>query len=564
MISDGVAYTVTQILEQNVDYGTGTGADYGHPAAGKTGTTEEHSDAWFCGYTPRLGTTVWVGYPRGKIPMESVHGISVSGGSFPAQIWRLFMSSAIGQLEPEDFPEPKDYPEWEDFERGQYARSFGYYQDDDYTPPATTETTETTATEPTDSLPDAPPASRPRAAAEAGSDDAVGDAARLAAADAPGRAGDAGAHRARAALSRAALLAAGAVAVLVAGCVACAWVEGAPLVPADGGRADGGSLGTLFLVLLVLAFAAYLAALALLRRGRSVLRAVLIGAVVIQLIPLAGPLLVSTDAWTYWEYGRIAAIHDGDPYVDTPNEFPDDPAYDKAGADWRDTTSVYGPAFTLLSEVVALVSGSSAAAAAWIFKVLAALGVLACTFLAARLSREQAYAAALVGWNPLFAIHFAGGGHNDSILIALTLAALTLAAAGRRQWAGAAWALAGADQVGAARLLRPARGCRAGRAGAVSATSASPWPRRRSSGSRPGATASTGCAPSGRSRATRRSSRAMRCRTGSSSSASRTTSRSCSPPPRSWPGSPGSRARRPAAVSGSASQAVSCSRRRPG
>ena len=163
MISDGVAYTVTQILEQNVDYGTGTGADYGHPAAGKTGTTEEHSDAWFCGYTPRLGTTVWVGYPRGKIPMESVHGISVSGGSFPAQIWRLFMSSAIGQLEPEEFPEPKDYPEWEDFERGQYARSFGYYQDNDYdyTPPATTETTETTATEPTDSVPDAPPASRP-------------------------------------------------------------------------------------------------------------------------------------------------------------------------------------------------------------------------------------------------------------------------------------------------------------------------------------------------------------------------------------------------------------------
>ena len=76
VISDGVAYTVTRILEQNVDYGTGVGADYGHPAAGKTGTTEEWSDAWFCGYTPRLGTTVWVGYPKGKIPMTSVHGIS--------------------------------------------------------------------------------------------------------------------------------------------------------------------------------------------------------------------------------------------------------------------------------------------------------------------------------------------------------------------------------------------------------------------------------------------------------------------------------------------------------
>ena len=155
VISDGVAYEVTRILEQNVDYGTGVAADFGQPAAGKTGTTEDWSDAWFCGYTPRLGTTVWVGYPKGKISMESIHGIPVTGGSFPAQIWRLFMSSAIGQLEPEDFSEPNDWPEWVAFERGQYARSFGYYQDDDdyYVPPATTEATETT--------PMAPPASQP-------------------------------------------------------------------------------------------------------------------------------------------------------------------------------------------------------------------------------------------------------------------------------------------------------------------------------------------------------------------------------------------------------------------
>ena len=45
-------------------------------------------------------------------------------------------------------------------------------------------------------------------------------------------------------------------------------------------------------------------------------------------MPLAGPLLLSTDAWTYWEYGRIAAVHDGNPYVDVPSDFPDDPSYD--------------------------------------------------------------------------------------------------------------------------------------------------------------------------------------------------------------------------------------------
>ena len=154
VLPDGVAYNVTRILEQNVDYGTGVAADYGHPAAGKTGTTEDWSDAWFCGYTPRLGTTVWVGYPKGKISMESVHGIPVTGGSFPAQIWRLFMSSAIGQLEPEEFPEPTDWPEWTTFERGQYARSFGYYD-----PPAAPVETTTAAT--TTTAPEPPPAPKP-------------------------------------------------------------------------------------------------------------------------------------------------------------------------------------------------------------------------------------------------------------------------------------------------------------------------------------------------------------------------------------------------------------------
>jgi penicillin-binding protein 1A len=139
VISDGVAYEVTRILEENVQYGTGTGAAFGHDAAGKTGTTEEHSDAWFCGYTPRLATTVWVGYPKGKIPMENVHGISVAGGTFPADIWRLFMSSAIGQLDSISFPEPTNWPVWGDFERGTFGRSFGYDEDSDsdsgYEPP---------------------------------------------------------------------------------------------------------------------------------------------------------------------------------------------------------------------------------------------------------------------------------------------------------------------------------------------------------------------------------------------------------------------------------------------
>jgi penicillin-binding protein 1A len=137
VISDGVAYTVTKILEENVKYGTGTGANFGKPAAGKTGTTDNHADAWFCGYLPNLEATVWVGYPQGEIPMESVHGIAVAGGSFPAEIWRLFMERATRYAPAQDFPEPSAYPEWTSFQRGKYAIQ--------YVAPATTSsTTETT------------------------------------------------------------------------------------------------------------------------------------------------------------------------------------------------------------------------------------------------------------------------------------------------------------------------------------------------------------------------------------------------------------------------------------
>ena len=82
--SDGVAYEVTKILQQNVTGGTGTAAQIGCPAAGKTGTTDNFNDAWFVGYTPHLSSSVWVGYPNALVEMRSVHGISVAGGTFPA------------------------------------------------------------------------------------------------------------------------------------------------------------------------------------------------------------------------------------------------------------------------------------------------------------------------------------------------------------------------------------------------------------------------------------------------------------------------------------------------
>ncbi len=221
---------------------------------------------------------------------------------------------------------------------------------------------------------------------------------------------------------------------LVAACAALGWVHATPLVPRHGGHPGGDHLwGRVFVACLAAAFALYLAGLFLLRRGgRAGL--VLALAAAIQIAPVGAPLLLSTDAWSYWSYARL-----DDPYRDTPSEDPVSAPH--VGTAWLHETSVYGPAFSLVSEPVGLTS--SAGVAAWTFKALAALAALGSAFLAARLSRRPAFAAAFVGWNPLFAVHFGGGGHNDSWMALLVLSALAAAAGGRRGLAGACWALAG-------------------------------------------------------------------------------------------------------------------------
>jgi penicillin-binding protein 1A len=119
VLSDGVAYQMARILKMNIQAGTGTGANPGFVAGGKTGTTEDWGDAWFAGITTNASTVVWVGYPNAKIPMTAVHGIRVAGGTFPATIWRLFMVPAYGKHPPRDWPLPRNPVVWIPF-HGQY------------------------------------------------------------------------------------------------------------------------------------------------------------------------------------------------------------------------------------------------------------------------------------------------------------------------------------------------------------------------------------------------------------------------------------------------------------
>ena len=102
------AGVVNQILQKAVRYGTGTRAYLpDRPVAGKTGTTENYGDAWFVGYTPQLAVAVWVGYPTTLKPMlTEFHGEPVTGGSFPALIWKSFMEKALKDEQPVGFPYP--------------------------------------------------------------------------------------------------------------------------------------------------------------------------------------------------------------------------------------------------------------------------------------------------------------------------------------------------------------------------------------------------------------------------------------------------------------------------
>jgi penicillin-binding protein 1A len=168
-IPDWVAAEVTRILEENMTAGTGTGAYFGKLSAGKTGTTDSYADAWFDGYTPSLEATVWIGYPSGEIPMTSVHGIAVSGPTFPATIWKLFMERAIDFAPfPKAFPVSTHSPVWTSHTL-QWAMSGAYSTSSSgsggYTAPSTT--TATTGTfrpappQTTPARPPPPPAAPP-------------------------------------------------------------------------------------------------------------------------------------------------------------------------------------------------------------------------------------------------------------------------------------------------------------------------------------------------------------------------------------------------------------------
>ena len=126
-----------------------------------------------------------------------------------------------------------------------------------------------------------------------------------------------------------------------------------------------------------------------------------------------GPILFSGDVRAYGPYGRSSHPYDPPFYAADP----------------------YGPLWTLIARPISYLESPTFG-----FRLLAFGSVIAIMAMAARLSESPVLSVVLVGWNPLVAIHFSGGGHNDATMMALAIGAITLAERGRSEWAGAAWA----------------------------------------------------------------------------------------------------------------------------
>jgi penicillin-binding protein 1A len=111
VLTGNQAAVETQVLRGVVEDGTATmfhdlDEEIGHPSAGKTGTTDNFADAWYVGYTPRLCTSVWVGYPEGRRSLVGVHGIQEPNGeTLPMDIWSDYMATATAGDLDLDFPE---------------------------------------------------------------------------------------------------------------------------------------------------------------------------------------------------------------------------------------------------------------------------------------------------------------------------------------------------------------------------------------------------------------------------------------------------------------------------
>jgi hypothetical protein len=207
-----------------------------------------------------------------------------------------------------------------------------------------------------------------------------------------------------------------------------------------------------FLTLLLLSSGAYAGILAF--AGAVQRRAALLLIGVLHAIVFIGPILLSTDVFSYIAYARMGVEHGVNPYLHGPSAIAHDPIYRFVGTDWRHTLTAYGPLYTLLSYPLAPLGVRGALWGMKIEALLASAGTLALTWRCARARElDPVRALLVVGTNPLYLVYVVGGAHNDLIMLLAMMGAVSLSFSRRDAAAGASLAAGALVKVTVAALL---------------------------------------------------------------------------------------------------------------
>jgi hypothetical protein len=151
----------------------------------------------------------------------------------------------------------------------------------------------------------------------------------------------------------------------------------------------------------------------------------------LQLIVFAGPVLISTDVFSYIAYARMGVEHGLNPYLNGPVAIAGDPVFKYVGPDWIHVATAYGPLYTLLSYPLAPLGVLGALWGMKLEALLASAGTLALTWRCARVRGfDPTLALLAVGANPLYVIYGLGGAHNDLLMMLAMMGAVTLTIAG--------------------------------------------------------------------------------------------------------------------------------------
>jgi alpha-1,6-mannosyltransferase len=159
----------------------------------------------------------------------------------------------------------------------------------------------------------------------------------------------------------------------------------------------------------------------------------------LNLIVFAGPILISTDVFSYIAYARMGVVHGVNPYLHGPVAIVGDPVFRYVGHDWLRVATAYGPLYTLITYPLGLLGVVGGLWGMKLYALCASAATLALIWRVARArGHDRVFALLAVGANPLYVIYGLGGAHNDLIMLALMMAAVAFTLSDRDAAAGAA------------------------------------------------------------------------------------------------------------------------------